>query len=40
MINFANGGKESYDPRTFTHEQLNEFKEMYDSMMHSLLYYL
>jgi len=32
--------KESYDPRTFTQEQLTEFKEMYESVMHSLLYYL
>jgi hypothetical protein len=40
LIHPARALKESYDPRTFTHEQLNEFKEMYDSVMHSLLYYL
>src|ERR1017187_10826781 len=32
--------KEGYDPRTFTREQLEEFKEMYSSITHSLLYYL
>jgi hypothetical protein len=32
--------KESYDPRTFTHEQLAEFQEMYESVAHSLLYHL
>ncbi len=32
--------KESFDPRTFTHEQLTELKEMYESVMHSLLYYI
>jgi hypothetical protein len=40
LIHPARSLKESYDPRTFTHEQLSEFKEMYDSVMHSLLYYL
>lgn len=32
--------KESFDPRTFTREQLEEFKEMYESVLHSLMYYL
>jgi len=40
LIHPARALKESYDPRTFTHEQLKEFKEMYESVMHSLLYYL
>jgi hypothetical protein len=40
LIHPARALKESYDPRTFTHEQLNDYKEMYDSVMHSLLYYL
>jgi hypothetical protein len=40
LIHPARALKESYDPRTFTHEQLTEFKEMYDSVMHSLMYYL
>ena len=40
LIHPARALKESFDPHTFTHEQLTEFKEMYDSVMHSLLYYL
>lgn len=40
LIHPARCLKESYDPRTFTREQLSEFKEMYESVMHSLLYYL
>jgi hypothetical protein len=40
LIHPARALKESYDPRTFTREQLEEFKEMYDSVMHSLVYYL
>ena len=40
LIHPARALKESYDPRTFTREQLEEFKEMYESVMHSLLYYL
>jgi hypothetical protein len=40
LIHPARALKESYDPRTFTHEQLKELKEMYESVMHSLLYYL
>lgn len=31
LIHPARALKESYDPRTFTHEQLKEFKEMYES---------
>ena len=40
LIHPARSLKESYDPRTFKREQLNEFKEMYESVMHSLLYFL
>lgn len=40
LIHPARALKESYDPRTFTREQLKEFKDMYESVMHSLLYYL
>ena len=40
LIHPARALKESYDPRTFSHEQLQEFKDMYESVMHSLLYYL
>lgn len=40
LIHPARALKESYDPRAFTKEQLQEFKDMYDSIMHSLLFYL
>jgi hypothetical protein len=40
LIHPARALGDSFDPRTFTHEHLNEFKEMYESVMHSLLYYL
>jgi hypothetical protein len=40
LIHPARALKEGYDPRTFTHEQLEEYKEMYESVTHSLLYYL
>jgi hypothetical protein len=40
LIHPARALKESYDPRTFTREQLKEFKEMYGAVMHSLMYYL
>ena len=32
--------REGYDPRTFTREQLEQYKEMFMSVTHSLLYYL
>jgi hypothetical protein len=32
--------KEGYDPRTFTAEQLAEFHDMYESVLHSLMYYI
>lgn len=40
LIHPARALKEGYNPRTFTREQLGEFKEMYSSITHSLLYYL
>jgi hypothetical protein len=40
LIHPARALKEGYDPGTFTKEQLQEFKDMYRSITHSLLYYL
>lgn len=40
LIHPARALKEGYDPRSFTREQFDEFKEMYSSVMHSLMYYL
>jgi len=40
LIHPARALKESFDPRTFSHEQLKEFKEMHESILHSLMYYL
>jgi hypothetical protein len=40
LIHPARALKEGYDPRTFTRDQLEEFKEIYSSITHSLLYYL
>jgi hypothetical protein len=40
LIHPARALKESFDPRTFTQEQLQGFKEMYESILHSLLYYI
>lgn len=40
LIHPARALKEGYDPRTFTQQQLEELKEMYESVLHSLLYYL
>jgi len=40
LIHPARALRESYDPRSFTREQLGEFKDMYESVLHSLLYYL
>jgi len=40
LIHPARALKDGYDPRTFTPEELEEFKEMYHSIMHSLVYYL
>jgi hypothetical protein len=36
LIHPARALREGYDPRTFTREQLGEFKVMYDSIAHSL----
>jgi hypothetical protein len=40
LIHPACALREGYDPRAFTREQLEEFKDMYSSITHSLLYYL
>lgn len=40
LIHPARALKESFDPQAFTVEQLKEFKDMYDSVLHSLMYYL
>jgi len=32
--------KNSFDPATFTREQLEGYKEMYESVLHNLMYYL
>lgn len=40
LIHPARALKESFDPRTFTREQLEELKEMYESVLHSLMYHL
>lgn len=40
LIHPARALRERYDPQTFTREQLEEYKDMYRSVMHSLLYYL
>jgi hypothetical protein len=40
LIHPARALREGYNPRTFTQEQLEELKEMYRSITHSLLYYL
>jgi hypothetical protein len=40
LIHPAAALRKSYDPRTFTKEDLAEFKDMYESVAHSLLYYI
>ena len=40
LIHPARALKASFDPRTFTQEQLEEYKEMCESVLHSLMYYL
>ena len=40
LIHPARALRESYDPETFTVEELKEFKEMYESVLHSLMYHL
>jgi hypothetical protein len=40
FIHPARALSESFDPRTFTSEQFNELKDIYESVLHSLLYYI
>jgi len=40
LIHPARVLKETHDPRTFTAAQLNDLKDMYESVLHSLLYYI
>jgi hypothetical protein len=38
LIHPARALKESYDPGTFTRDQLEEYEDIYESVLHSLLY--
>ncbi len=40
LIHPARALKESFAPRAFTIGQLKEFREMYESVLHSLIYYI
>lgn len=40
LIHPAVALRQGYDPRAFMKEDLEEFKEMYESVTHSLLYYI
>jgi hypothetical protein len=40
LIHPARALHEAFDPRSFTGEQLQELKDMYESVLHSLLYYI
>ena len=40
LIHPARALAESFDPQMFTREQLDELKDMYESVLHSLLYYI
>jgi hypothetical protein len=40
LIHPARALHEAFDPRTFTGDQLQEFKDMYESVRHSLLYHI
>ena len=40
LVHPAAALRQGYDPRTFTKEDLAGFKEMYESVTHSLLYYI
>jgi hypothetical protein len=40
LIHPARALKESYDPRSFTAAQFTELKDMFESVLHSLLYYI
>ena len=40
LIHPAAALRQRFDPRTFTKKDLEEFKNMYESVLHSLLYYI
>ena len=40
LIHPARALKDAYDPRVFTRADLQEFRDMQDSVIHSLLYYI
>jgi len=40
LIHPARALNEGFDPASFTQEQLREYREMYESVTHSLLYYI
>ena len=40
LIHPAVALRQGFDPRTFTQENLAEFNDMYESVIHSLLYYI
>jgi hypothetical protein len=40
LIHPARALKEGYDPKTFTRDQLEEFWDMSESIVHTLMYYL
>lgn len=40
LIHPANALRKSFDPRTFKRKQLREYEEIYESILHSLMYYL
>jgi len=40
LIHPARALHEAFDPRTFTREQLQELKDMYESALHSWLYHI
>jgi hypothetical protein len=40
LIHPARALKEKYDPRTFTQKELQDYRDMFESVCHSLLYYL
>jgi hypothetical protein len=40
LIHPARALKEGFDPATFARKQLESFKDMYESVTHSLMYYL
>lgn len=40
LIHPANALRKSFDPRTFKRKQLREYEEVYESILHNLMYYL